>query len=59
MGNGRFVSLDGTKSVRMGDSDITGKHGGGNHMNFEELIPNPNKPGKMQVESNYHIYLTD
>ncbi len=59
MGNSRFVSKDGTKVVRMGNSDITGKHGGGNHMNFEELIPNPNKEGKMMVKSNYHIYLID
>lgn len=59
MGNGRYVSADGTRAVRMGNSDIMGKHGGGRHMNFEELIPNPQKPGKMQVSNNYHIYLTD
>ncbi len=59
MGNGRFVSADGKRVVRMGDGDILGKHGGGNHMNFEELAPNPNKPGKMQVVNNYHIYLID
>jgi len=59
MGNGRFVSADGKRVVRMGDADILGKHGGGKHMNFEELVPNPNKPGKMQVSTNYHIYLTD
>ena len=59
MGNGRFLSADGTRQVRMGDSDITGKHGGGPHMNFEELGPNPAKPGKMKIENNIHIYLTD
>lgn len=59
MGNGRFVSADGKRVVRMGDADILGKHEGGKHMNFEELVPNPNKPEKMQVNTNYHIYLTD
>jgi hypothetical protein len=59
MGNGRFVSADGTRVVRMGDSDILGKHGGGPHMNFETLVPNPSKPGKMKVDQNLHIYLED
>ena len=58
MGNGRFVSGDGLRQVRMGDSDILGKHGGGSHMNFETLAPNPKKPGKMEVVENKHIYLT-
>jgi hypothetical protein len=52
MGNGRFLSVDGTRQVRMGDSDILGKHGGGPHLNFEELGPNPAKPGKMQIKKN-------
>ena len=59
MGNGRFVSQDGLRQVRMGDSDITGRHGGGNHMNFEKLVKNPNKPGKMMIDENIHVYLTD
>ena len=59
MGNGRFVSEDGFRQVRMGDSDITGRHGGGNHMNFEKLVKNPNKPGKMMIDENIHVYLTD
>lgn len=58
-GNGRFVSEDGTRVVRMGDSDILGYHGGGSHMNFETLVPNPAKPGKMKVDTNLHIYLED
>ena len=58
-GNGRFISADGTKVVRMGDNDILGKHGGGPHMNFETMAPNPAKPGKMQVIDNMHIYLED
>ena len=59
MGSGRYVSADGTRVVRMGDSDILGKHGGGSHMNFETLVPNPNKPGKKMVKENLHIYLED
>jgi len=59
LGNGRYMSADGTKVVRMGDSDILGKHGGGPHMNFETLAPNPAKPGKMMVIENIHIYISD
>ena len=58
-GSGRFVSEDGTRVVRMGDSDITGAHGPGPHMNFEELAPNPLKSGKMMVTQNSHVILTD
>lgn len=58
-GNGRFISADGTKVVRMGDNNILGKYGGEPHMNFETLAPNPAKPGKMQVIDNMHIYLED
>lgn len=58
-GSGRYVSADGTRVFRMGKLDITGAHGGGPHVNFETLIPNPAKPGKMMVDKNYHIYLTD
>ncbi|MEE1928019.1 polymorphic toxin-type HINT domain-containing protein [Streptomyces sp. TRM 70351] len=56
-GSGRYVSRDGTRVARMGESDITGQHGGGPHMNFERLAPNPKKPGKMMVVENRHIYL--
>ena len=58
-GSGRFVSEDGTKAVRMGESDILGAHGGGPHMNFETLIPNPAKNGKMIVDQNLHIYIAN
>ncbi len=34
MGNGRFVSADGLRQVRMGDTDILGTHAGGPHMNL-------------------------
>lgn len=57
-GSGRYVSADGTRIFRMGENDITGAHGGGPHVNFETLIPNPAKPLKMMVDKNYHIYLT-
>jgi hypothetical protein len=46
-GSGRYVSADGTRVFRMGVSDITGAHGGGPHVNFETLIPNPAKAGKL------------
>ena len=57
-GNGRFVSADGTRVVRMGDSDIGGKHGGGSHMNFEALSVDA-RTGRMKVNTNLHVYLTD
>ena len=59
MGNGRFVSQDGYRQVRMGNSDITCQHAGGKHMNFEMLSQNPIKPGKMMIDENIHIYLVD
>jgi hypothetical protein len=58
-GSGRYVSSDGTRVFRMGDSDITGAHGGGPHVNFEELVPNPARPGRLMVGSNSHVYLLD
>ncbi|MBL9029160.1 MAG: DUF637 domain-containing protein [Caedimonas sp.] len=57
LGNGRFVSGDGLKQVRMGDSDLLGLHGGGRHMNFETLRVNPKNPNKLLPEQNLHIYL--
>ena len=56
---GRYVSADGKRVFRMGDNDILGKHGGGPHVNFETLKPNPNKPGKMMVDQNYHVFITE
>ena len=58
-GSGRFVSADGTRVFRMGENDILGKHGGGPHVNFEILSPNPAKPGKMRVTTDIHIFLED
>jgi len=57
-GNGRFVSSDGLRQVRIGDSDILGLHGGGPHVNFEQLEPDP-LTGRMQIVGNSHVYLTD
>jgi RHS repeat-associated protein len=56
-GSGRYVSEDGQRVARLGDSDILGKHGGGPHINLERLAPNPQKPGKMKVVENRHVYL--
>jgi hypothetical protein len=58
-GSGRYVSADGTRVFRMGESDITGAHGGGPHVNFESLEPNPARPGRLMVGPNSHVYLTD
>lgn len=57
LGNGRFVSNDGLRQVRMGDGDLLGLHGGGRHMNFETLKVNPKNPAKLLPEQNLHIYL--
>ena len=59
VGPGRYVSADGKRVFRMGDNDILGKHGGGPHVNFETLKPNPNKPGKMMVDQIYHVFITE
>ncbi|MGW7575676.1 polymorphic toxin-type HINT domain-containing protein [Streptomyces sp. NPDC054765] len=56
-GSGRYLSKDGTRVARLGERDITGQHGGGPHMNFERLVPNPKKPGKFMIVENRHIYL--
>ena len=58
-GTGRYVSADGTRVFRMTSNDILGKHGGGPHVNFETLTPNPIKSGKMMVTKNIHVYLID
>jgi hypothetical protein len=55
--SGRYVSKDGSCVVRMGETDITGQHGDGPHMNFARIDPNPRKPGKMMVVENRHVYL--
>ena len=55
----RFVSKDRTRVVRLGDSDILGKHAGGPHINFELMGSHPKKAGKTEVKKNIHIYLED
>ena len=57
-GNGRFASADGLRQVRMGDPDILGAHGRP-HMNFEEFVPDPARPGRFNRNVNMHIYLVD
>lgn len=54
---GRFLSKDGLRQVRIGDTDILGLHAGGPHINFETLAPNPAKPGKNMIVQNLHIFL--
>lgn len=57
-GNGRFLSADGLRQVRMNDRDILGLHGGGPHINFDILGPNPAKPNFFtQIFPSIHIYL--
>ena len=53
------MSKDSTRVFRMLKNDIEGKHGGGSHVNFEILEPNSEKPGKMKVIKNLHIYIND
>ena len=57
MGNGRFLSQDGLRQVRMGDSDLRGLHAGGRHINFEFLKINPIRVTKYIVDKNVHIFL--
>jgi RHS repeat-associated protein len=59
LGDGRFKSVDGTRQVRMGELDITGQHGGGPHMNFERLLPDPLRPGRFRIVENRHIFLIE
>ena len=63
MGGGRFVSADGTRQVRFtnGDLSTVNNHAGAPHMNFETMVPNPRKPGKMMPDptQNIHIFLLD
>jgi RHS repeat-associated protein len=58
MGNGRFLSEDGLRQVRMGDADILGVHGSP-HMNFEMFMPDPKNPGRMIPIMNVHILLLE
>jgi hypothetical protein len=61
LGNGRFISADGFRQVRMGDSDILGTHPGapGPHMNFETFAPDAKRPGRWKQTENLHILLED
>ncbi len=57
LGDGRYLSADGTRQVRMGDLDITGQHAGGPHMNFERLEADRLRPGRFNIVENRHILL--
>ena len=57
MGNGRYLSADGTRQFRMGPGELNGTHAGGPHVNFETLIPNPARPGRMMPGQNSHVYI--
>lgn len=61
MSPGRFVSADGSRQVRMTDSDLTpfNNHAGAPHINLEQLIPMPGKPGKFKIDNKIHIYLIE
>jgi hypothetical protein len=55
----QYVSSDNTRVFRMTDADILGRHGGGPHVNFEILAPNPNplKLGKPTTIINRHVFI--
>ena len=48
--NGRFVSADNLRQVRMGVNDILGKHAGGPHLNFDMIYPK---------YKSVHVYFND
>jgi hypothetical protein len=56
MGNGRFLSADGFRQVRMSDGDIMGWHGGGPHINFETRTPVSGRPGQFRW-TDMHIHI--
>ncbi|MFT9057376.1 MAG: hypothetical protein ABF449_12335 [Ethanoligenens sp.] len=58
---GVFRSNDGLRQVRMTDSDITGTHAGGAHMNFKtgKTITKPSGKSTFDVNQNIHVFLTD
>ena len=61
--SGVFRSKDGTKQVRMTDSDLSpvNNHAGAKHMNFETgvSITKPNGRVVFKVKNNTHIFITD
>ena len=46
MGNCRFLSIDGTRQVRMADADLLGHHGDGPHINLDIVTPKPNSSSR-------------
>ena len=59
MGNGRFLSADGLRQVRIGLEDILGSHAGGPHINFDLLVPKPGSPGRNLVVDVIHIFIRE
>lgn len=59
--DGRFISADGSRQVRMGDGDILGLHGGGSHINLQNLTPSPTeaRPNRMVATNNIHVFLVE
>jgi RHS repeat-associated protein len=56
-GDGRYVSADGLRQVRMGVDDLGGIHAGGPHTNFEIREPIPGRPGHYSHTDTMHIYV--
>jgi RHS repeat-associated protein len=59
MGNGRFLSADNLRQVRMGDKDILGTHpfSNGQHINFELLEPKLGDQKHFRIIQNIHIFI--
>ena len=57
--DGRFVSADGLRQVRMTDSDLlkANNHAGRPHMNFEIMVPDTKKLGRLVPGPNSHVFL--
>lgn len=58
---GRYVSADGRRQFRMTDSDLdkVKNHAGAPHVNFEMMVENPDRPGRMMPGQNIHVFFSD
>ncbi len=59
VGNGRFLSADGLRQVRMTDADIAPRCGERPHLNFETWVSPVTAGGRNKTSSNLHIYLPE
>ena len=59
LADGVFLSADGRYLVRMTDSDLEGRHGGGPHINVERGYLRTKANGRPQFKSleNKHVFL--